>query len=265
MRTLGVWLLLGAVLAVMAAPVGAADRRDGATRARESARFDFDELDGVLTLQFLDAVTGQPLADAAVTLREVTRRTDGSGMVSFPFPTQDSEEGVEYALVEKPGYVTSRAVIHVIFDSVYLNRYSISPSLPAGRLRVTLDWGREPRDLDAHLVKRGRYHISYRDTRKFEDQAWLDRDDMDGEGPETITVRALDPEGEYAFYVHDFSHRDQAGFRDFGKSRARVQVFTEAGLVQSFEVPRGAGRVWRVFTIRRGSLEPASAIVDRID
>ncbi len=48
----------------------------------------------------------------------------------------------------------------MIFDV----HYSISPTLPADNLRVVLDWGDEPQDLDAHFVKRGGYHVSYHDS-----------------------------------------------------------------------------------------------------
>jgi hypothetical protein len=233
--------------------------------AQDNARMGFDELDGRLTLQFVDALTGKPLPEARVTMRDHAETTDANGMASFPFPKVDGHEGLEPVRVEKAGYVTSEVSVHVILDTVFLHRFSISPILPPGRYRITLDWAREPRDLDAHLVKRGRYHISYRDMRQFEDQAWLDRDDLDGEGPETITVRAIDPEAEYVFFVHDFTNRERSGFKNFERSRARVQVFSETGLVRAFEVPRGAGRIWKVFTIRGGMIEPASSIVDRIE
>jgi hypothetical protein len=35
--------------------------------------------------------------------------------------------------------------------------------------------------------------------------------------------------------------------------------------VQTFEISRGAGRVWKVFAIREDRIESTSAIVDRIE
>lgn len=260
--TLGIVLL---PVAMAADPGNDAGNPGRGRTTQDNARIGFDELAGLLTLQFVDALTGKPLPEASVTLRDRTEITDGNGMVTFPFPHMPGPEGTESARVEKPGYATSEVSVHVMVDTVFLHRYSISPVLPPGRYRITLDWGKEPRDLDAHLVKRGRYHISYRDMRKFEDQAWLDRDDLDGEGPETITIRALDPGAEYLFFVHDFTNRDRSGFKAFDRSRARVQVFADSGLIRTFEVPRGAGRHWKVFGIRGGLIEPMSTVVDKVD
>jgi hypothetical protein len=263
-------LLVVLVFALACAPAlaGPFDDFDEAGRDKrtigENADFNFDEVEGKLSLRFYDALTGQPIQGGKVSLGEETSRTDAGGKAVFTFPRLGREEGDVTAVFEKPGYVTSQIRIHVILDSVFLHRYSISPALPPGRYRIVLDWGTSPADLDLHLVKQGRYHISYRDMRKFEDQAWLDRDDVDGEGPETITVARLDLEGVYACYVHDYTHRADAGFREFAKSRARVMVFNDRGLVHSFEAPAGPGRVWKVFEIQNAQIVPASGMQDQV-
>ncbi len=234
-------------------------------RIGEDRGFGFDELEGKLSLRFYDAVTGKPIAGAKATLDNRTSTSDPGGKVSFPFPRLGREEGYVDLLFEKKGYVRTVIKIHILLDSVFINRYSISPTLPPGRYRITVDWTSSPPDLDAHLVKRGRYHISYRDKKKFEDLAWLDRDDTNGEGPETITISRLDPKGHYAYYVHDYTHRAEADFSTFDKSRAHVMIFSDTGLVRSFEVPSGKGRAWKVFEIAEGQVLPGSAIVDRIE
>ncbi|HOX45432.1 MAG TPA: hypothetical protein PK668_17680 [Myxococcota bacterium] len=232
---------------------------------RDNADFNFDEVEGKLSLRFYDALTGKPIQGGRVTLGEETATTDPTGKAMFTFPRIGREEGDVTAVFERQGYITSEIRIHIILDSVFLHRYSISPTLPAGRYRVVLDWGTSPADLDLHLVKQGRYHISYRDMRKYEDQAWLDRDDTDGEGPETVTLARLDLAGAYTCYVHDYTHRADSGFQEFGKSRARVMVFNDHGLVQSFEVAPGPGRVWRVFEIRDAQIQPASQMQDQTE
>ncbi|MBN2495750.1 MAG: hypothetical protein JXR96_14250 [Deltaproteobacteria bacterium] len=258
---LGVALILGlgAVVPVLADndPFGLDEET-----VHENADFNFDELSGKLSLRFYDAVSGAPIPGARVTLRGKESITDSSGKAIFPFPRQKREEGWEEAVFEKKGYISSRIRIHVLLDSVFLHRYSISPALPPGRYRFVLDWTSKPPDLDVHLVKQGRYHISFRDMRKFEDRAWLDRDDVDGEGPETITVARLEPEAHYTFFVHDYTHRQDGSFRDFGKSRARVLVFNDRELVQAFEVPDGAGRFWKVCEIRDAQIVPVNRIED---
>ncbi len=65
--------------------------------------------------------------------------------------------------------------------------------MKVGSIRIILDWDKSPNDLDAHLVKDGDYHISYRNKRVADDgAAQLDRDDMNGYGPETITINNVE-------------------------------------------------------------------------
>lgn len=258
-----------AVTALVCAPAAWAedpfDIEGQKQRIGEDGNFEFDELEGKLSLRFYDAVSGKPISGAQVSLREETVTTDPGGQATFAFPRQRREEGYEQVLFEKRGYVRTAIRLHVLLDSVYIHRFSISPTLPPGRYRITLDWASAPKDLDAHLIKAGRYHISFRDMRKFEDLAWLDRDDVDGEGPETITVARLDAKGDYAFYVHDYTHRKDPDNTAWRKSSAHVMIVNDAGMVMSFEVPAGTGRVWKVFEIHDGQVLPASGIVDRID
>jgi len=234
-------------------------------KLKENTDVAFDELGGRLTLFFYDAVSGAPISGGQATFEGVTAATEFDGRVSFDFPQVPDLEGYRPLVFQKPGYITSTIRVHVIAQSVYIHRYSISPSLPPGRYRVVLDWGKEPKDLDAHLVKHDRYHISYRDMKKFEDQAWLDRDDTDGEGPETITIQALDPEGHYTFMVHDYTNRDVASFGAFKQSKAHVMIFNDRQMVKSFEVPTGAGRVWKVFEIRNAQIVDDSRIIDMVN
>jgi hypothetical protein len=265
---LALGMFLAAIGAINSSPALAEDPFDiegKKDRIGENGAFEFDELEGKLSLRFYDAVTGKPLSGARVTLRDRTVSTDPSGKAVFAFPRQKREEGYENLLVEKKGYVRTAIKLHVLLDSVFIHRFSISPTLPPGRYRITLDWASRPADLDAHLVKRGRYHISFRDMKKYEDLAWLDRDDTDGEGPETITAARLDPNSHYAYYVHDYSNRGDASFAGFRKSNAHVMVVNDAGLVQAFEVPSGPGRVWKVFEITGGRIVPVSGITDRIE
>jgi uncharacterized protein YfaP (DUF2135 family) len=123
-----------------------------------------------------------------------------------------------------------------------------------------LDWGEQPRDLDAHLMKEGSYHISYRDKIKIEDQAWLDRDDTDGQGPETITLKRPDDGGRYFFFVHDYSNRKSTNSKALAESRAHVRVYSSGGLVNSFRVPQNLrGTKWPVFQVDNGVVTPADA------
>ncbi len=236
-------------------------------RAGKPASADmFDEMAAKLNLYFVDALTGQPIPGATVTFEGETSTTDDAGKASFALPeVPDAKEVDLVAHFEKTGYVTSDAKVHFMLGSVWSNRWSISPALPPGKLRIVLDWARSPADLDAHLVKDGAYHISFRNMRQYEDEVVLDRDDTDGYGPETITINHVDPNGRYTFSVHDYTDRADASTDALSKkSRARVSVFGSERLLDQMMVPTGGkGATWRVFEIQNGSIRPVGELTTR--
>jgi adhesin/invasin len=96
------------------------------------------------------------------------------------------------------GRFRSDLKFEVMAGSIFQKRFSISPALDIRFLRVVLDWGAEPLDLDAHFVKDGAYHISYRNMKSLADEsAALDRDARNGYGPETITVKEISKNASY--------------------------------------------------------------------
>lgn len=210
----------------------------------------FDELEQKLALRFYDAVKGTPLTKAQVTFQGSTKYTDQAGKVVFTFPEDLPAETELPVKVKKKGYVTSTLPVHFMVGSVFNNQFSISPSLELGKLRIVLDWGASPSDLDAHLVKHNEYHISYRHMKNFREKVWLDRDDRDGYGPETITVIKPKSEGSYDYYVHDYT---QSG--SIGKSRAHVHIYSSTGISHSFQIkPTLSGNRWLVFSIKNGQI-----------
>jgi uncharacterized protein YfaP (DUF2135 family) len=91
-----------------------------------------------------------------------------------------------------------------------------APKLTSDQLmRAVLAWGKQPLDLDLHLVIKdiggiGKNEVHSRvnwmdvGTSGAPYYAALDVDEMDGNGPETITVYKALPH-EYRFYVHNYS------------------------------------------------------------
>lgn len=121
-------------------------------------------------------------------------------------------------------------------------------------VNVKLTWGANadgtdiptaPNDLDAHLLGpaapngSGPLHVFFSDRTYevttegiVEAGAFLNVDDMDGDGPEIIEVNTRTP-GEYLYYVDNFSN--DGGLSTSG---ARVTVVDPAsGLSQTFTVP----------------------------
>jgi len=222
-------------------------------KVRDCSKDNFEELEsGRLTLRFFDAISGKPISAAEVSIDSIGDfTTDEEGKILFAPPAEDGSYGVSF---RSEGYVPTDFPIEIETGSLYFNRYSISPILDVRFLRVVLDWGKSPRDLDLHLLKEGGYHISYRDMSTAEDgAARLDRDDTDGYGPETITAREIGRDARYTCFVHDYSNRRRHDAAELAQSKATVKVYGQGKLLNVFEVPRGRpGNRWDVFTIHGG-------------
>lgn len=128
---------------------------------------------------------------------------------------------------------------------------TVSTTLDMEQVRIVLEWGSTPRDLDSHLTgptsSGSTFHIYYGSKSYSESSkkiADLDLDDTSSYGPETTTI--YNPiKGEYVFYVYNWS-----GNPDIKSSGATVKVFNgnsnEPAYV--FSIPlTGAGRYWTVF------------------
>jgi len=222
----------------------------------------FAELDKKFTLRFYDAVTGKPIPGATVTFEGRQGRTDREGAVRFSFP-DDLPPGEEKreGRFERSGYVTAKVPILFQVGTLFFNRFSVSPMIPIGYVRVVLDWAKKPADLDAHLHKRGGYHISFRKTKNYRERAWLDRDDTNGYGPETITVKKVASKGTYRFFVHNWTDKRKKSSTTLSDSKARISVYTRKGLKKSFVFPRGvAGTYWHVFNVKNGRIVPVNQV-----
>lgn len=150
-------------------------------------------------------------------------------------------------------YYTTYFNIKVLGGCVISNQNaSISTSLNSEQLRIVLEWGAYPSDLDSHLIgptsNGSSFHI-YFGNRKYSEGntiiADLDLDDTTSYGPETTTI--YNPiEGTYTFYIYNYS-----GYPAMSESGASVKVYTgntnEPQYV--FNIPiNQSGRYWTVFT-----------------
>jgi hypothetical protein len=227
----------------------------------------FAELDNEVVLRFFDALTGQPLSDAYVIFEGQKGSTDNLGAVRFTMSSDlPASDYRTTAKISKDGYLSVDIPVVFMAGSLWNNRYSISPKLDSTQFRIILDWGNKPRDLDAHLIKKNMdnqdvYHISFHDMKRHEDNARLDIDDKNGEGPETITIKKLDPSAHYRYFIHDYSNKNKKRSKDLSESRAHVSIYDARGLVRSFSVPYDdTGIVWDVFEIRQGEIVPINKL-----
>lgn len=211
--------------------------------------------EGMLTLHFIDAMNGNPIQNGKVTIEGIGAGvTDFKGSIKF----EPKDLNAIYKIFfEHPEYIPSAGEIEIMAGTLFLNRFSVSPLMDIKNLRIVLDWSDKPNDLDANLIKVGGYHISYRTKRVSDDgEAQLDRDDRDGNGPETITVLKTNYYDKYVFYVDDFSNRGNSKSKDLSKSRATVRVYGEGRLMKSVQISKKAGRGnrWDVFEIVNGQI-----------
>jgi hypothetical protein len=217
------------------------------------------EMQGLVPLRFGNALDNKPVPGAVVEIPGVgTFTTDREGIIAFSPP----EDGYYILSFSKAGFITAEIEFEVALSTVFHNRFLLSPVLAGGAYRVVLEWSEAPKDIDLHLEKEGSYHISWRDMRSAADSsARLDRDAVNGFGPETITVTKSDPAATYSIFVVDYSNIGRPGSRALSESSAVVRIFHENSLVQSFAVPPNtAGNRWNVARLSGGMLTPVNTV-----
>jgi hypothetical protein len=146
-------------------------------------------------------------------------------------------------IVRKPGY--SDLVAKCPCGGL---TYALSPVMvKLDGMRIVLNWGASPADLDGHLIYPGN-HVYY--SYKTGSDAALDVDHLDGFGPETVTVSRKHPGERYVYAVHDYSDKRDPDLDRLSRSGARVFVYIGQTLVRTFDVPTGKrGNIWTVFAV----------------
>jgi hypothetical protein len=226
---------------------------EGSSGVKDRSADMFREMNtGTLTLRFVNALNGEYVSGADVTIGNNTYTTDFEGKVLF---TTDIVNGQLPVSFRKPDFINADFNIEIMVGSIWQNQISVSPSLQPQQIRVVLDWANRPRDLDAHLIKDGGYHISYRDTKTAQDgTAQLDRDDTNGNGPETITINSMSVTDTYTYKVHDYSNRGSGRSNKLAsQSRATVRVYGDNRLMHTYRINGNSrGTEWIVFKIENG-------------
>ena len=217
------------------------------------------EEQGKLTLRFFNAETGEPVPDATITIQDFqVFTTDLEGKIRFAI----QPDGIYPFTFEKEGFISENNKFEIVAQTIFRNRFTVSPVISMGTIRIVLDWDKKPEDLDAHFVKEGDYHISYREKLTSADgKALLDRDDRDGFGPETITVKDIDEKAEYTYFVKDYTNRDTKKSTALSKSNAMVKLYGEGKLLNIWQLSeKQKGNAWMVFSIQNGKLVPTDEV-----
>ena len=216
----------------------------------------------------IDATTGKPVIGAEMLFRsgssrtgsaDKTETTDSSGNYTIDLPAGDYT--VE---IRCNGYNTEFFPIFMgAYQEVMTQNFTISPELEEGEIRIVLEWGSNPRDLDSHLTGTGAghsVHVWY--DSKYDQAAELDVDDTDGYGPETTTIH--DTTGSYTFDVVDYENTG-----NLAASGATVKVYLPGRDVMTIRIgdarndsSSGSNLVWHVLHIENGEVTVDNRIVN---
>jgi len=173
----------------------------------------------------------------------VKATSDASGVASFEKPPMGVDDSTVTLIIEKTGFSS------LVVQCPCMNlTYAMSENMTrAGGIRVVLNWGPQPPDLDSHLAY-GDQHIYF--NAKKGDKANLDVDDTDGNGPETVTIDDWVEGKDYVYSVHNFTMKEKSGSKTFANSKAKVFVYKRNVQQRMYEVnPDGVGNLWVLFRI----------------
>lgn len=226
-----------------------------------------------------DAVTGQPLANVVVNIRENWNNKEGN-----PINSVTTDANGHYSVALERGYYTiefAREGYASVFVNVFSSNASrsfdgtLNPTATAvddNQFRVVLTWGETPRDLDSHLVgptvagdSADYFHVYFSNKIYYglenEINASLDVDDTSSYGPETVTVFNVRSDKPYYYSVHDFTNRVNTDSTEMSFSGANIKVYQGANLIKEYNVPSNqAGNVWNVFYVKNNQIHDQNVI-----
>ncbi|MEW4371538.1 S-layer homology domain-containing protein [Paenibacillus kandeliae] len=172
----------------------------------------------------------------------------------------DLPPGVYTAELQKDGYLITYVTVSVLAEQYTETDAVAIPNAEQDQIRIVLTWGEFPQDEDAHLIGPAGdgygFHISPTDDHNYiynnEVYAQLEQDQQESYGPETITIRKR-TDGEYLFYVTNYSAMNSSSAATLSRSSARVEVYVgdASAPMKTYDIPNTGGdeMVWRVFDL----------------
>ena len=96
------------------------------------------EESGQLTLRFLNAEKGIPVEGANVKIEKIGEfKTDAEGRVLI----NTVDDGIYNFTFAKQGFIGASFTFEVIAGTIFSNRFSVSPLIELGAIRIVLEWG----------------------------------------------------------------------------------------------------------------------------
>ncbi len=210
---------------------------------------------GAVTGTVRNGQTGLALAGAVVAISGTNFSTTSNS--SGVYTLTNITPGARTLTASASGFTSASVAITVTAGQTLTQSLSLSPILPTGQLRITVNWNRDqngaPLDLDAHLTGPQAttcFHVFYGFLGSLTAApfAQLEVDNRFLNQPSTETIRiAQTSAGTYRFFIRNFSNESATGI---SASSATVQVFDSSTQIFSRTVPAGAsGRYWHVFDL----------------
>ena len=201
---------------------------------------------GSIAVVVTDAIQNHPLDSVNLSLTGAATR-EGRTDITGEFAFTELPYGTYQVTASKSGYLNSlktvtldqpiTAAILVMSDTVATNVY-----------RAVLTWDSLPADLDAHVftdIDSTQYEIYYSQRGSDTSLPWvfLDHDETQGFGPETMTFAKVLDTCRYAVYNY-------SGSPDITNSHAHVDLYKGQDLLRSYDIPTtGTGTWWYVFDL----------------
>jgi hypothetical protein len=200
---------------------------------------------GSISGQVTSSATGNGISGANVTVAGQNTTTDPNGDYSFSCVPAGEQLVEASATGFGPG---SNTVAVIAGDDVTAN-ITLVPVSAVDQITIVLNWNGQPDDLDSHLTgpdveHGGRFHVLWSNQNPVS-YASLDVDDIDGNGPETVTVietsgGAFVP-GDYHYWVYNYSNGTNGLPGDFSISGATVTIAQDAVPIAQYDVGSASG------------------------
>jgi len=202
-----------------------------------------------------NAASGDPVLQSAVTDAAGDYAVTGLAAGSYTVFVQ----ATNFLTARVPGIVLSGGEVRTL-------DVALSPPQQTGQTRIILSWDSLPPDLDAYLVVPTDtsatppvVYFGLTGDSVVYPFATLDQDVTSGYGPETITIHQQ-LAGLYTFVVHDYTTNSDSTSLTLANSAARVTVYQNNQLVQSFTVPNSPGTLWYVFALNGTVITPLNVV-----
>lgn len=218
---------------------------------------------GTLSLMgtVVDAVSGEGAAGVELRLvpengtdgEAMTTQTDQNGEYQF----ENLKEGYYAVQISGDGYIPEEFEVELNGNEKTKDEnFVISPEIAAGEVRIVLEWGSYPTDLDSYLFyemddgSQGRMFYGERVAMSGDGEiANLDVDNTSGYGPETTTI--VDLNGVFRFVVADYHATGT-----MAEEGATVKIYMPGESSPTvLSVPSSVENAWDVCVIDHGELE----------